>query len=129
MEQRNLLQTAKTEDPEKALDYWCADIEQDSFYQPIIKSRAFKRLRGVSFLGALDYAVGSKQKQTGSRAEYSLNVAALANFVATRRQYTPELKKHLIVAGLLHDIGHPPLSQSAEPFITRIHRRYKLSIG
>ncbi|NWO04552.1 MAG: HD domain-containing protein [Alteromonadaceae bacterium] len=119
MEQRNLLQTAKTEDPEKALDYWCVDIEQDSFYQPILKSRAFKRLRGVSFLGALDYAVGHKQKQTGSRAEHSLNVAALANFVATRRQYTPELKKHLIVAGLLHDIGHPPLSHSAEPFIKK----------
>ena len=122
MEQRSLLQTATTEAqeaPESALGFWCGGIEHDSFYQPILKSRAFTRLRDVSFLGALDYAVGSKQKQTGSRAEHSLNVAALANFVATRRQYTPELKKHLIVAGLLHDIGHPPLSHSAEPFIKK----------
>jgi hypothetical protein len=122
MQQRSLLQTTITkaeEAPEQTLGYWRADIEQDSLYQTILKSQAFQRLKGVSFLGALDYAVGSKQMHTGSRAEHSLNVAALANFVATRRQYTPELKKHLIVAGLLHDIGHPPLSHSAEPFIKK----------
>ncbi|MBK1872198.1 HD domain-containing protein [Marinobacter sp. 1-3A] len=122
MEQRSLLQNTINETleaPEQTLDYWRADIEHDAFYQPVLKSQAFQRLKGISFLGALDYAVGSKQAHTGSRAEHSLNVAALANFVATRRQYTPELKKHLIVAGLLHDIGHPPLSHSAEPFIKK----------
>lgn len=122
MQQRSLIQTAtiKAEEAsEQTLGYWRADIEQNSSYQPILKSKAFQRLKGVSFLGALDYAVGSQRINTGSRAEHSLNVAALANFVATRRQYTLELKQHLIVAALLHDIGHPPLSHSAEPFIKK----------
>lgn len=122
MEQRSLLQNTITEpmeEPDQTLDFWRADIEQGAFYQPVLKSQAFQRLKGISFLGALDYAVGNRQTHTGSRAEHSLNVAALANFVATRRQYTPELKRHLIIAGLLHDIGHPPLSHSAEPFIKK----------
>ena len=122
MEQHSLLQTAMTEAnevPEHTLDFWRAEIEQDNIYQPILQSKAFQRLKGVSFLGALDYAVGSRRKHTGSRAEHSLNVAALANYVANRRKYSLELKKHLIIAGLLHDIGHPPLSHSAEPFIKK----------
>ncbi|OJS99844.1 HD domain-containing protein [Marinobacter nauticus] len=122
MEQRSLLQTPTPEvqaEPEQTLDYWRSDIEQDDFYQPLLKSAAFQRLKGISFLGALDYAFGRKEEQTGSRADHSLNVAALANYVSTRRGYNPELKKHLIIAGLLHDIGHPPLSHSAEPFIKK----------
>ncbi|PFG09281.1 HD domain-containing protein [Marinobacter sp. LV10MA510-1] len=122
MEQHSLLQTPITdpkEVPERKLDYWRAEIEQDSFFQPLLQSKAFQRLEGVSFLGALDYAVGGQRKKTGSRADHSLNVAALANYVATHRRYNPELKRHLIVAGLLHDIGHPPLSHSAEPFIKK----------
>ena len=111
--------TEPNEVPEHTLDFWRADIEQDGLYQPLLQSDAFQRLKGVSFLGALDYAVGSRKKQTGSRADHSLNVAALANYVANRRQYSRDLKKHLIVAGLLHDIGHPPLSHSAEPYIKK----------
>lgn len=122
MEQHSLLQRTMTdanEEPERTLDFWRADIEQNGLYQPVLKSDAFQRLKGVSFLGALDYAAESRNKQTGSRADHSLNVAALANYVANRRQYNRDLKKHLIVAGLLHDIGHPPLSHSAEPYIKK----------
>lgn len=99
------------------LEYWRRQIQQDEPFRTVLKSEAFARLKGISFLGAMDYALGSRTLSTGSRAEHSLNVAALANYVATLRGYSEELKKHLILAGLLHDIGHAPLSHSAEPYI------------
>jgi len=92
-------------------------IQQDEEFYAVIASEAFVRLRGVSFLGALDYAVGSGANATGSRAEHSLNVAALACYVAQERGYSASLTKHLVLAGLLHDIGHAPLSHSVEPVI------------
>lgn len=92
-------------------------IQQNEEFYAVISNEAFDRLRGVSFLGALDYAVGSGANATGSRAEHSLNVAALAYYVAQERGYSASLTKHLVLAGLLHDIGHAPLSHSVEPVI------------
>lgn len=92
-------------------------IRQDKEFCSVISSEAFSRLKGVSFLGALDYAVGGGANATGSRAEHSLNVAALARYVAQERDYSASLTKHLVLAGLLHDIGHAPLSHSVEPVI------------
>ncbi|WP_341582317.1 HD domain-containing protein [Marinobacter metalliresistant] len=102
-----------------ALQFWRVQIERDPFFAPVLTSAAFQRLQDISFLGALDYAARSPKQRTGSRADHSLNVAALANFVAVKRGYSRELSRHLILAGLLHDIGHPPLSHSAEPFIKK----------
>ncbi|MGH8437681.1 MAG: HD domain-containing protein, partial [Pseudomonas sp.] len=75
-----------------------------------------------SFLGALDYthqSSGFLKKQYKSRAIHSIHVAALANYISDSRGYSTELRNHLIVAALLHDIGHAPLSHSVEPYIKK----------
>ncbi|NCC30512.1 MAG: HD domain-containing protein [Chloroflexia bacterium] len=86
-------------------------------YASIIKTAAFQRLKDISFLGALNYTFSTRLSQKDcTRATHSLHVAALANYVATERGYCDDLKRHLVVAALLHDIGHVPLSHSVEAF-------------
>lgn len=108
----------KPEQDSDVLLFWVENLKQDPVVMKIIESKVFSRLKEISFLGALDYisATQGMKKKDRTRADHSLNVAGLANFVATKRGYGEDLKRHLIVAGLLHDIGHPPLSHSAEPY-------------
>lgn len=98
-----------------------AGLASDPIVAEVMASQAFKRLWGISFLGALDYIGPTHKlaKDFRSRADHSLHVAALAGFVAQERGYSLELKRHLIIAGLLHDIGHPPLSHSIEPYLEK----------
>lgn len=110
-----------SETPE-TITYWLNDLYKDETIVAITNSKAFLRLKDISFLGALDYThEGSDKikKQDRSRAGHSLYVAALANYISNLRHYPAELKRHLIIAGLLHDIGHAPLSHSAEPYIKK----------
>lgn len=110
---------AAIDDPE-TINYWINTIVNDEVMSLIVQTRAFRRLYDISFLGALDYTypgIEKISKQSRSRAEHSLHVAALAAYVAEKRNYEPDLKRQLIVAALLHDIGHAPLSHSAEPLI------------
>lgn len=112
---------AAKDDPD-SIYYWIDTVVNDDFMSLILQSKAFKRLYDISFLGALDYThPGSEKisKKNRSRAEHSLHVAALAAYVSEKRSYTSDLKKHLVAAALLHDIGHAPLSHSAEPFIKK----------
>ncbi len=86
-------------------------------YALVVNSEAFRRLKDISFLGAIDYAYKTKiPKSERSRATHSLQVASLANYISTERNYSDDLKRHLVVAALLHDIGHSPLSHSVEPY-------------
>lgn len=104
--------------PAGAADFaaWQAATAAEPLCRAIQASAAFARLRGVAFLGALDYALpGLAPAPARSRAAHSLAVAALANHIAHARGYGDELRQHLLAAALLHDIGHPPLSHSAEP--------------
>ncbi|MCK0753543.1 HD domain-containing protein [Chromohalobacter japonicus] len=113
----------RPQEDREILDYWVEDIKNDPELYAIIASKPFSRLNDISFLGALDYispTLNLKTKKSArSRAHHSLYVAALANYIATQRNYSFDLKKHLIAAGLLHDIGHPPLSHSAEPYFKK----------
>ncbi len=84
----------------------------------IIASPALQRLRDIRFLGAIDYvlpAKGSTQAKRHTRFEHSLNVAILARAFSQQRNLNLDQEKHLVVAALLHDIGHGPLSHSLEP--------------
>lgn len=86
-------------------------------YASLIKTAAFQRLNDISFLGALNYTFSTRlSRHACTRATHSLHVAALANYVATERGYCDDLKRHLTIAALLHDIGHLPLSHSIEAF-------------
>ncbi|NAT15688.1 hypothetical protein CU663_05730 [Pseudomonas syringae pv. actinidifoliorum] len=115
---------AATDDPD-TIYYWINSVVNDDVMSLILQSKAFKRLYDISFLGALDYTHPGTEiisKKNRSRAEHSLHVAALAAYVSAKRNYTPELKRHLIIAALLHDVGHAPLSHSAEPLIKKENR-------
>lgn len=98
---------------------WVAQVSQDPLAFDIIESQPFKRLKKISFLGAMDYLASTSKlaKTPRTRAHHSLHVAAIAKYVAHHRGYSEELNQHLVVAGLLHDIGHPPLSHSVEPYL------------
>lgn len=90
---------------------------EDDFYSKIIKSVAFKRLKNISFLGAIDYAwpCSHLKRAYRTRHDHSLWVAALAIHVSRKRNYCKDIERHLVSAALLHDIGHAPLSHSMEP--------------
>ncbi|QRN35756.1 HD domain-containing protein [Pectobacterium brasiliense] len=107
------------EDLEKEnITYWIKDFREHEEMNNIIETKAFNRLHDISFLGAIDYSDKSElSKIDRNRAIHSLYVAGIANFIATERKYDEELKKHIVAAALLHDIGHIPLSHSAEPYI------------
>lgn len=101
---------------EAPFDAWLEATARDPLVTAIMATAAFHRLHDIAFLGALDYTHRLfLPKDQRSRAAHSLQVAALANYVASQRGYPEELRRQLVVAALLHDIGHPPLSHSAEP--------------
>lgn len=102
---------------EQDLACWRKGLSDDEAVCAVIASRPFSRLQRISFLGAIDYLgdQGAINAYDRSRAAHSLDVAAITSFVATGRGYGAEQRRHLVVAALLHDIGHAPLSHSAEP--------------
>lgn len=94
---------------------------KDAVLGAIVGSAPFQRLQAVSFLGAIDY-IDERRRQAPalrSRADHSRYVAALADLVAEARGYSAELRRHVVAAALLHDIGHPPLSHSVEPYFKK----------
>lgn len=103
----------------RTISHWTAEVKQDPLFKTIIASAPFVRLADISFMGAIDYLpmAACLGKESRTRFSHSLGVAGLANCVATRRNYSPELRRHLVAASLLHDIGHAPLSHSVEPYL------------
>lgn len=100
------------------ITYWIKDFRKLKEIDDLIKTKAFIRLHDISFLGAIDYSDTSELSRADrNRAVHSLYVAGIANFIASERKYDEELRKHIVVAALLHDVGHMPLSHSAEPYI------------
>lgn len=86
----------------------------DPLYEEIIKSPSLQRLKGVSFLGAIDKTHRNTHKQRRNRFQHSVDVAKLALFICKKRGYSAEIENHVVVAALLHDVGHAPLSHSME---------------
>lgn len=90
----------------------------DRVYESIIYSDIFRRLKKITFLGAIDYLIypqrwPSWRRQT--RFDHSIGVGLLAMDYCRREDLDDWISRHLVVAGLLHDIGHGPLSHSLEP--------------
>ena len=94
-----------------------AQIYNDELYSKILQTKSFLRLNNISFLGAINhtYLFYRQKKKVNSRYTHSVWVAALAKHISNKRKYNKEIEKHLVVAALLHDIGHGPLSHSVEP--------------
>lgn len=94
--------------------------------KPVVRAltatNAFNRLRGIKFLGAIDYIVwptGRPRRYRHNRFEHSLSVAFIGDTFGSKELSQTE-SDLLLAATLLHDIGHAPLSHSMEPaFVER----------
>lgn len=84
-------------------------------YADLIGSEVFQRLKCIAFLGAIDYVGVIDPKPKQSRYEHTLGVAKLALEYSAQANLTENEQNLLVVAALLHDIGHAPLSHSLEP--------------
>ena len=84
----------------------------------LLRSPWFMRLGGVSFLGTLDAHPRSRRSST--RLEHSLGVAKLGCEAAAALELSEPRARLFVVACLLHDIGHYPLSHAAEPAFAKI---------
>ena len=100
-------------DPNTAADLFKAPVAG-----PLIHSTAFKRLQDIAFLGAIDYLFhpnGRPANKRHSRYDHSLGVALLAEKYCDLTGADMTERNLLVAAGLLHDIGHGPLSHTLEP--------------
>ena len=92
----------------------------DPLFREITETAAFCRLKDVRFLGGIDYILisspnGSLSNKRFTRHQHSLGVGLLALFYAQLRGLNERMSRLAFAAGLLHDIGHAPLSHSLEP--------------
>jgi len=109
-------------------DHHVTDKVRD-LVQPILETRAFKRLDGISFLGILSprYAKISKSPiykrrslknarvmTDGSRADHSVGVANIAVEICQKLGFSVEQQKYAAAWGVLHDLGNWPLSHTAQ---------------
>ncbi|SFC07599.1 HD domain-containing protein [Pragia fontium] len=116
-----LWQSELDDSDEIGMAYWVEKTRNDFIFKQIIDTPAFERLYDISFLGAIDYTFKNKlSKENRNRATHSIYVASLANYIATNRNYDDDLRINIVVAALLHDIGHLPLSHSAEPYVKKM---------
>ena len=85
----------------------------DPYYKSIMDTEEFRRLKGISFLGAIDKTHNCPLKKS-NRLDHSIDVAKLALHISIARGYSHEVEKLLVSSALVHDIGHAPLSHSME---------------
>lgn len=86
----------------------------------LLETRAFRRLDGIRFLGAIDYVLvahpnGAPRHVRYTRAQHSRGVARLALHHAALTGLAEADRRLVLAAALLHDIGHGPFSHSIEP--------------
>lgn len=110
-------------------DGWFSGWEDDNkifnraIYRDIINSESFRRLRQISFLGAIDYTFRSDRRiglKRQNRYDHSLVVAKLALLYARLLGLSASDEQYLVLSSLLHDIGHAPMSHSLEPLFERL---------
>ena len=101
-------------------DYWDETNDfDDQFLVRLADTAAVTRLKDIGFLGAIDYVRFREEKQEDrqyfNRYEHSLGVASLALTYSKAKNLPKHDARVLASAGLLHDIGHGPLSHTLEP--------------
>jgi predicted HD phosphohydrolase len=98
------------------------DTAEADLIEALRKTKAFKRLRDISFLGALDYFLvpsGKSGSRRYTRSQHSLGVAALSKaYLDLSGRHTSQQRLTCIAAAILHDIGHAPFSHTLEPIFT-----------
>ena len=91
----------------------------DPLLLELIETPAFRRLKEIRFLGAIDYRLvprpnGKPGATRYTRYEHSIGVMQLARLYCDLRNLQPRDRRLACVAALLHDLGHPPFSHSME---------------
>jgi 5'-deoxynucleotidase YfbR-like HD superfamily hydrolase len=89
----------------------------DGVIPDICATAAFQRLKGISFLGAVE-KVKKNSRQRHNRFDHSIGVALLAQRYAIKMGFSEADRLNIVLAALLHDIGHAPLSHSIEPLFS-----------
>ncbi len=92
-------------------------IEIDDLAIAIIDTVEMQRLRRIRQLG-FSYLVYPGANHT--RFEHSLGVYHLTNVLLDMLEVEKEEEKELLVASLIHDIGHGPYSHVTEPLIKKL---------
>jgi uncharacterized protein len=89
----------------------------ESEFREVINTDAFRRLKSIHFLGSIDYLLTGNRgvEERHTRFDHSLAVASLAKRFALAKDLSGSSYQNVVIAGLLHDIGHAPLSHSLEP--------------
>lgn len=91
----------------------------DSLVTALMSLAPLKRLKGIGFLGAIDYlrhgSGRAGHRRRHNRLEHSLGVAHLADVYAREVGLPDNRRRLLLAASLLHDVGHGPLSHTLEP--------------
>lgn len=84
--------------------------------EELSRTSAVTRLKDISFLGAIDYAIRPAKKTSylTTRFDHSIGVAFLAKIAAEKMNASSYEVSLAAVSGLLHDLGHGPLSHSLE---------------
>lgn len=92
---------------------------RDRVANALLQTAPLRRLEGIGFLGAIDFAKKGSGRQPHrrrhNRREHSIGVAKLAETYALEVEIEESDRKTLVCAALLHDIGHGPLSHTLEP--------------
>jgi len=92
-------------------------IELDELAIEIIDTAAMQRLRRIKQLG-FAYLVYPGANHT--RFEHSLGTYHLMNVLLDTLEVSKAEEKELLVASLIHDIGHGPYSHVTEPLLKKI---------
>lgn len=125
--------------PKRAdFSYRTQDVDRvfnDSLYIDIINSKIFRRLKLISFLGAIEYVLrpSSIYKYfVHSRFNHSIGVARLALRYSDIRGFTKIKERGLVVYALVHDLGHFPLSHTLEDVFAKKfamdHRHFSVAL-
>ena len=78
---------------------------------------AIRRLRDVSFLGAIDASQPGTPFGSGSRLDHVIGVARITESICKARQLTTAQTSTCIAVAMLHDIGHTIFSHSGERYL------------
>lgn len=97
---------------------------EQCFIDDMMRTKVFKRLGNVSFLGAVDYFNSHKSKTNTaqfSRADHTRGVLNLSLKLLNLIDVSSEDRMYVIASALCHDLGHSPFSHSVEKVYKKIN--------